>query len=516
MEARRSFLKKIFAGLILCTADPIKLFSQASAEPSISNQSKASLSNILSLKREAKTFFHKREYTQASLLYQQLIDLTPSDITCYDGLKKVLGAQQSTIEVVKLYKDGLKKNPSLPVFYDRVAKSLISISTGNEKHLSQYLQSVSNENLFQEAIELYLNAIELSPESKYLYLGLGDAWKKIEEVNKRNIKNGNELIEISSEVERKVKLLLEKHQSEWDLTRQSHKPIALNQKNINNIDFTTFVKHISGKKRRTLYFEDEKLNREKNILRMKRRSGDLKALMEIKQKNFSQLLFLGMFMLTEGSLYSNFIGLLKRELRDKEQMRGFRLFYEQFYNKRKDSWGILAKAIYYKKCDIQLNDALTLLSQEDKILDVYSGKKIAAMYEGMAELYLKKKNYQKGEEALLKGLDLLGNNGLALSLKIKYANLHYMKGDYSKAVSMLSYIANRPYIKEDMENILSASSFTPLDLKESSTGEYLKVYRALYKIQQQQGDTDGLNETIAWIKEIDYNNPLLPQMTNLN
>lgn len=91
-----------------------------------------------------------------------------------------------------------------------------------------------------------------------------------------------------------------------------------------------------------------------------------------------------------------------------------------------------------------------------------------------------------------------------------------MKSDYSKAVSMLSYIANRPYIKEDMENILSASSFTPLDSKESSTGEYLKVYRALYKIQQQQGDTDGLNETIAWIKEIDYNNPLLPQMTNLN
>ena len=82
---------------------------------------------------KARIHFFKKEYKDAEIIYRKLLSEIPTDISAYDNFKKVLGVQHRTLEILPYYKKAIEKYPRRVDFYDRLAKTLREIATGNKK-----------------------------------------------------------------------------------------------------------------------------------------------------------------------------------------------------------------------------------------------------------------------------------------------------------------------------------------------------------------------------------------------
>lgn len=238
---KRAFLKQLFTGGIVCLFSPLHLFANESKSHNI----QVSTVNINQLKREAKTAFYKHDFTKATQLYRQLINVSPQDITCYDGLRKVYGANQNTLAITKLYKKGYNLNSENTDFADRYARSLVSLATGNCKHEQLYRNENENINLFEEAIATYNKAIIQTPQNTNLRIGLHHTMVAYNRKNCQLQKKQSKLISISDETLKTAYSFLTEHiQKSTNSFKNITQP---------NPDYTAFIYKVANKKRRNLY-----------------------------------------------------------------------------------------------------------------------------------------------------------------------------------------------------------------------------------------------------------------------
>ena len=83
---RRDFLKQFFWGSALLYVNPITFSTSGKAITDKANN----LPTDEITRKQALTYFYKKEYKNAENLFNKLISVHPDKISYYDGLRKVL------------------------------------------------------------------------------------------------------------------------------------------------------------------------------------------------------------------------------------------------------------------------------------------------------------------------------------------------------------------------------------------------------------------------------------------
>lgn len=512
---KRAFLKQLFTSGIICLFNPLQLLAKENKD----NTPTISVIDVNQLKKEAKAAFYKHDFTRSAQIYHQLIEIAPKDITCYDGLKKVYGANQNTLEIVKLYKNGYSINPENTDFAVRYARALVSLATGNCKHEQLYRDEYKSTNLFEEAISIYNKAIIQTPQNVNLRTGLNHI---ITAYNRRNYqlqKSQSELIAISEETLNNAHSFLAEY---------TPNPINTFKKTPSKKqDYSAFIYRVANKKRRNLYTNIEKKVREENIARMKRREGERIVKSLLKEQDLAGLFAISSLLLTEKSQTTHFIGLLKKKIK----LQPFRTYilaiYDKFTAQKQDFWSLIGKGALHYKCDSNSKNSLKYYLQAEQNMLVYSAQRIASVYGGQARCYQSIGSLKESEAALRKGLELLGTNNAALSLMILYAQNYVLQGKYADAISMMQYIAGKnkdfetkqdaafPYLYS-LNPDWNTHQVTTIPITLKHPGEHLKVLYALAKMQSENLDQEGLSQTFIWINEINPNDRFLTKRQALN
>ncbi len=172
-KKKRFFLKQFFWGSALLYVNPITFSTSGKAITDKANN----LPTDEITRKQALTYFYKKEYKNAENLFNKLISVHPDKISYYDGLRKVLGAQNRISDICVLYAEGLKKNQDNPVFYDRYARALTALSGGNKIQRSKYEQETGIDPV-DYSLKLYIEAISKFPTNNILKTGLLDIQKK--------------------------------------------------------------------------------------------------------------------------------------------------------------------------------------------------------------------------------------------------------------------------------------------------------------------------------------------------
>ncbi len=487
---RRKFLKTIGLGVggLLVSSSILKASSLSSSN---NKEDKKTL-----LQENAHENFYRRQYDKAEILYKQYINLYPQDIVGYDGLAKVYGAKQKQLEIVELYQSALQLNSLNPIFYDRLARAMNALSLGNRKQEQAFVSTSGKTFLLASSALLYLQAIEIDHTKKYLYEGLLDTKHCLEKKNAQLSKTGQPTLEFSNDLSSKIATVTKNYENIWKQTRTQQS----NKGKITN-NLSQSLGKIKEKKRRILYFDDEKRCREKSISKKKNEfiyPFLVQSIKENKIENAEEY-----FNQIDDSVYKDtYSQFLLTKLYKKNQA------YAKLINLRKkeesDSlWSKLNLAQSYaldgikNKNTTQLNLALNFYQQAIQYEEytTRNTKAIGALYKGIAICYFGKKESEQGRNILQTGLKLLPpTSGVALSLLIEYAESYAQQNSINEAEEILLHLSG-----ENTSIVIQNNEFVETYIKERESQieweqknnveewrKELKKARQLRKIKQRK------------------------------
>lgn len=449
---RRKFLKiaALNAGGLFLSSSLLKA-SSLSCSSSIDDKK-------ISLQKEARETFYRRLYDRAETLYKQYIDLYPQDVFGYDGLAKVYKVLRKYPGIIELYQSALQINPSNPVFYDRLARTMNTLSLGNHKQEQDFISASGKSFLLESSALLYLQAIELDGSKKYLYEGLLDTVRCLKKKNIQLQKAEKPVFMFSGDLSEKIASITKAYEESWNQSR-----IKQPNKGKNTGNLILSLEKMEKKKRRTLYFEDEKQCR-KNSLSKKRNEFVypffLQSVRE-HQTEKAEEYFDQMDHSVYKNTYSQFL-LTKLYKKNKEYGRliSFREKIEDekknpFWNRVNSAQAIVLDAIKDNNVT-RLDRALNLYEQAllHKDFMFRNPKAVGALYQGIALCYFGKNEFEKGYEALQTALKSLPPaSGIALSLLINYAENCVRTSSTGRAEEILlrlSGISSASSVKDDV------------------------------------------------------------------
>ncbi len=470
-NSRRNFLKLTSLSLLAVAVPyPTYALERFSFKPSqLSNYGEAK-----ELAKKAKKYFYKKEYFKAEGLYKKCIELVPANISFYDNLKAVYGAQGRYIDSLELFKSALTSNSQNLVFHDRTARCLMQLEIGNKKMANAY-KNGSSKSLLKEARNIYKNALEISPEKEYLSIGLTKVKRKLREQNQ----GLDYRLDKTYKIEKKKNLV--KHKKRF------HKYSIQELEN-------QLIK-LDSKKRTELFLANDLKNREVTSLREKililtllekkyRKSGDLssainKALLwhniaprdsqaikklkrlYLKSKNYQGLIDFRRIQIKNTPNIWSYLGLIKAiEIGHK---KGLNVYLEEVTNICDDLLSDKWRVIGALKISILDNKAKNFLKQNKKqkakivyeyILqneNLKSTELLNRVINGYAVTLLRK-NELELSEAILKSIIYPGSTidtdqiPLFISNKIQVANKAQ-----KKQLFPLYYSLYRVYKKQDLK-----------------------------------------------------------------
>ncbi|MDR0231500.1 MAG: hypothetical protein LBI82_05210 [Dysgonamonadaceae bacterium] len=458
---RRKFLKTALLGVggFTLSTLPVKGHLLFSTPSSNNNEEKRLLLN------EARQAFCCREYYRAEILYKQFIQLYPDDISGYDGLSKVYKCLGKITETVELYKSALNQNKSNPVFYDRLAKSMNTMSLGNAKQEKAYMNTSGETFLLGVSALLYLQAIQLAPDKKYLYEGLLDTTRCLEKKNKQ-LRHFNEPeLSFSNELSSNMSAVTSLYAENWKESRSS----LPRGKTTNNL--TLSLNKIKEKKRRELHFEDERRCREGSISKKKKEfiyPYFTKSVKENQPEDMENY-FTQINEISPSDTQSKHL-LTKRYKKNKDYRRliDFRIREvsnttgwndaNPFWLKIRLAQALMlnAQASGNKQ---QIEEALTAYRQAVQQIDGENRnlKALGALYGGMAQCYFAQSAFGKGKETIIEGLEQTPHtSGIAHSLLINYAEGRAAENAPEEAEAILLRLSEND-TKKDITNKFIAS-----------------------------------------------------------
>lgn len=282
INSRRQFVKQAlsFAGLCLLPTSPALMSAPNNkhAVPGVSYT-------------EAKEAYYKRQYEQAIDLYRKLIAADADNIVYYDGLKKTLRQLNREVQIMTLFSEGMSQNPDKVVFANRMARFYRQIY-GDAKKTRKLRKKGFEGDLLNESIALSCAAIKKEPDRKYLYYELIESlWRKKTHpgsIDKNLIPVEPVALSAFFEIDMELSSCVAPYMSEWRMIKSGENTEMLDR----CFDPELQLAKIENKNRRSLYFNKEIADRERNLANAKKgwlishceqaiERGDDEALLEI-------------------------------------------------------------------------------------------------------------------------------------------------------------------------------------------------------------------------------------------
>lgn len=519
--SRRKFLKTILLGTGGVLASPFSF-------PLFSNiiQPVDTKSAILEQKRNALRAFYLREYDKAEELYKNLILKCPSDITCYDGLINIYNKHSKYIDAIELLEKGLSKNKSSPVFYERLARSLIKLSLGNLKQESEYIIRSGNDFLIKRSINLYLDAINIQPDKKYLREGLLDALKSLSKKNQILQKKNLPVLKLDLATEQNVTRESSAYKEVWERTRNSEKN---NLHKLNENKLSNLLDKCKKKKRREIYFEDERQLREDSIREFNGKCYRALLIKSIHAKNIESA--------------TQCYGLLKQNTPKDSFSKGkivhfynrisaydsLESLYELEVSEKDHSvWSEISLARTFIKQNRNTAQSKEILNNIKNTFYSEQSKLQGAIAFNLAELNFRANDYNSGRQNLMEAMNALLVGGVVNSLVISYAISFLKEGEYLKAKNILLRYTGDDKVKcnSEIDTVIKrAQAFKKEKRREAiknngmlknayadeelASRESLGAYYALAKTYKRMGDSRGLVEVMNTIRKIDPDDKFL-------
>jgi len=134
---RRNFIWLSSLGLVGLRLFPVASFFSARKEK---------VNNIAEMLKIAAIHRKNKNYHDALLIYNEVINIRSDEIRAYDGIRKVyLQSKYRELDVLQLYIDGGIKNPNNIVFKGRIAKEYTRLSLGNKKFSNALGNNLQNQ-----------------------------------------------------------------------------------------------------------------------------------------------------------------------------------------------------------------------------------------------------------------------------------------------------------------------------------------------------------------------------------
>ena len=393
-------------GGLLAAQLPVKLFPASSSTSSA--HSDMSSQTAESLYQTAKALFYERRFTESAALYEQIIAAFPERIRYYDGLSRVLGAQQKHFEQVELFYTAAQTYPNHPFLQHRTALSLKSLYKGNRKEAIRFANQYQCENLLESASEIMQEAIRLKPHNKGFYLEIKDL-TAINDTDDNPVLPENRIAEIQT--------LTSPYEEQWETTRASRKPKMGN-------DLDANVEKIKNRKRRSIHAEKERKEQEKAIKKAKKLCWQTALDNSLKNNKTSKVEQYGLAILNENPKDTQTIGRMRNHYR-KEQTYDRLVTLNRFLYMKEASLNnaisLATSLAKYGNGQPALQEARGLLSAiayPNALPSVY----VAAYYLASATLFVRDKKAPQARETLMQGLaHFEGEGGRSYTLLESYA-----------------------------------------------------------------------------------------------
>jgi hypothetical protein len=437
----------------------------------------------------AKEAFFNKNYSNAETLYLECIALAPADIRFYDNLENVYGAQGKWLLTVELFKNALLANPNKIAFYDRAARSLMRLELGYKSLALQYRNDINSVSLLQDAKQLYNQALQIAPDTKYLKIGK----KKVKQKINTNAININYRTNIEVKEARKQR-------------RKKHKR---RYKQFSIEELISKLQNIDAKSRNLLYFDNELNTRNRNIIKEKKLINLLLSKKYKKNNQFLEAIEYANAVHTLDPKDTRSILLLKRLYKRTNDYSGL-VNFQRIRNNNKDTLfshlGLMSALNLKFKKEIQdynlLSESINIgedLIQNWGLLD---SQKINVS-DNLAEAYMLNGSYQNSKDLLKNVIETTSttSSGGINTLIGNYARSHYKNGEYEKTKNILMIaIKDNEANSEELEYITELTS----KKEDNSFNKNLRLYYLLYRTYKKSGETDKM---AIILQKLIQNNP---------
>jgi hypothetical protein len=485
---RRDFIKSAIYGVgtLFVISTPLKIFARGN-QSSSDDQNTPSISTLdaIKLNVQAKELFYRKSYPEAIAIYQQLIANYPDRISYYDGYARILGAQQKTLEVAELYRQGLQTNPNAPLFMHRLSLRMNDLCLGNRKAEKTFVSKYGESQLFEAAAQPLVQAIAIKSTNKGLYLNLRDILKEVEKKNKSLDKKGLSTITFSDSLRSNIMATTASFEAKWGDSRRKHKPAFTD-------DVETAVEAIKNKERREMYSNQEKYLLAKAIKKAKKEHWQHGLAKNIANDNPNRVEKFGTLILEQDINDTDTIGKLRKYYR-KTKARSRLLALDRYlYLKNESLANTLALAgslCKYGDGSTDLSDAKQLLGVVAPYVNTLPPVSIGAYYQLMAQVKIAEKLHADARTILLEGLDkFMGRGGVAYSLMETYAQSFTGK-KMTIGIQLLQALCAKKVDAVDDPVWKYVTNYLQANGDKISVAEQLKPLYALAKLQNKAGDT---------------------------
>ena len=487
--SRRDFIKSTLlgSGALFIAISPLKSFAK-SQDNTKQNVNKSGI-DAIALNAQAKQLFFQKKYAEATAIYQQLITLYPAKINYYDGYARVLGAQQKTLEVAELYREGLKNNPKKAVFMHRLSLRIQDLCTGNRKAEMAFVSKYGDALLFETATQLMLDAISLNKKNKGLYLNLRDIIKTAEAKNNWLVKRSLPVINFSETTKSHIKSISSSFEQTWSKDRIKHKPLM-------PTDIDAGVSKLKNKNRRDLFTLKEKTQRD--ALTKKTRKGHWKLALEnhIAAKNINKVEKYGLLVLGEQIDDTDTIGKLRKFYKNRKAHDRLVSLNRYLYINHETIPNTLALAnslVFHADSSSATSESITLLDKIKDYVDTLHPAAIAGYYLTRSGALIKNGQRADARSCLMDGIRKFdGRGGAAYSMLEAYA-LSFAGDNLTKGETILKALCGQSVTPIDDDVWM----YVDLHLnnrkqngKQLSVMEQIKQYNALCKVQKKTGSAE--------------------------
>ncbi|MDO9155175.1 MAG: hypothetical protein Q7U47_15950 [Paludibacter sp.] len=483
---RREFLRSSFLGFgtLFVISSPLKLF--AAKNPATNDD--LTIDAVL-LNKQAKEFFYKKQYSEATQIYQQLITLFPDHISYYDGYAKVLGAQQKTLEVAELYRQGLMANSQAPLFMHRLSLRMVDLCTGNKKAELAFVNKYGENNIMEASALLLLQAITLLKKSnKGLYFNLRDIINIIDRRNKVLSDNGELPLKFPDNIKNQVLSATSLYENMWTVSRQSKKPLLTE----NGIEAE--INNITNKQRRVLSFDAENKEREKTIKKEKKERWKLGLERNITNSKPSEVEKYATFILEENITDTDTIGKLRSYYKKNKHHNRLLSLNRYLYIKNSSLANSLALATSlsnYGNNASDLAEAGQLLSTIAPYVNTLTPVSIGAYYQTRAQLLNQINQSANARIILLEGIGKFeGKGGVSYSFFENYAQT-FNKKNLNTGLDLMKALCGKE-VKPIDDPVWKYVTAYLKDQKGKtiSVAEQLKPLYTLAKLQKKAGSSE--------------------------
>ncbi|MDR1227248.1 MAG: hypothetical protein LBK47_10195 [Prevotellaceae bacterium] len=529
---RRKFLHSLLQGggmFVASTLMPHSLKAQAGSATSEEVET-ASEDELRKLYARAKELFYHKQYGSATIAYQRLVALQPNAIEAYDGLARVYNAQNQQAQVAVLFREALKKNEQSMPFYDRYARSLISLCAGNYGQYRQYVELYGEApNLPETAAQLYKKAIAITPDKQYLQLALVDIRSKLdnqrkafEKSNKPSWHLSAETLAYIAEVERSVG-------QKWVQTRKPLRTLAENPKEV--------IQKMDSKKRRTLYDEKEQLQRDEHIRLQKTHVYYPLLAQAFKERKMQEAEQYAQGILEVDTSSTAALAKLRTLYKNQKRYGKLKELYEQRVVNHDSYWtklGLASAMLYEAELTENAAGAATAKSIVEPLLEqIQEDIELKLLYAAASWVtvssLIHQKKYGQSRKVVLQVIEQLpSDSGLGGSLRIAYVNSYLKENKPQQAIQLLKAMTDsseadqlqneplQPNLKSMWKNRqrgnsnANASSIAKGKGKKQASAVPRKTevvaYYKLAQLQHRQGQRKELGETLQKIEAITPNN----------